>query len=401
MNQPMGVPPTHDALTDLFARLARENLSWDYLLTGKEYNVFKDYRDTNDSSSYYKGDTEFFRPVASELPPLEPVPLTGEYSTLNDGNLAPATPIRFSSNDQRIAGALTTWRFASRYNTTNVNKNRMRAAAVFRIFLCDPMIPVIPPPPDRKGDALPNAFSDFERLHPKMKENKRGDEFTVTDDRRHGADKLCAACHYKLDPMGRTFLNVGLAMNPEPARGILTFTRGSGELVKRYVTGLGELGQEITKQPEYASCQVEWFWQEFIGKDVILTEKRREELTHQFDQVGRRTNDFIRVLVTSPEFRNPPVKSDTIAFDQVAPLLSRCDSCHAAQGYPPPFSGGRISQETLAKMAFRLSLDEANPHKMPLDWRDWDQKDIDLIKRWLRQGATGPTGTPLIKEGKK
>ena len=52
--------------------------------------------------------------------------------------------VSFAENDLRLAGALTTPLFFSRYATTGINKNRRRAAAIFRIFLCDKMTAAIP-----------------------------------------------------------------------------------------------------------------------------------------------------------------------------------------------------------------------------------------------------------------
>src|SRR5690606_31745414 len=136
--------------TDLFARMTRDNLSWDYLLTGKEYLVSSNKNFSRDITDF-----DFFRIVRPNLPKNPEFTRDEPIQTV---------PIQFAADDQHVAGVLTTPRFISRYNTTNTNKNRRRAAAVFRTFLCDPMFPIIPPPPDKKASVLEEAFSDGDHI---------------------------------------------------------------------------------------------------------------------------------------------------------------------------------------------------------------------------------------------
>ena len=323
-----------DALTDLFGRLVRDNLSWDTLLTGKRYTAHRFGRD--DASD----DFAFLSVVKPEMP------LPSE----NDDDSSFTASAEFDANDPRVAGALTTARFVNRYATTNVNKNRRRAAAVFRIFLCDPMFPVIPPPPDRKGAALAQAFADqvHESVpavdgHAHVTEKQLLDAFTINDEQRHGSDKRCVACHYKLDPMGKTFQAFGVALGPSPTPGGLRFAGIGGRAVNERLRGIGDLGTKLVRQPEYVRCQVNWFWKQFIGADVSLTPERLEDLSAKFEAVGRRTNDFVKVLVTSPEFRERPQADDRVTFARISPYLQRCDSCHAATNDLPMFLGWQYS----------------------------------------------------------
>jgi len=371
-----------DSISDLFYRISSQNLSWDYLLTGKDYNLypknaFFDFGDINDF--------DFFRTVKPDLP-------ENPSDFFLETTLADPMGVHFAADDLTVSGVLTTPRFLSRYNTTNVNKNRRRAAAVFRIFMCDPMFPIIPPPPDKKTADLPNAFDD---IHggATVTEQQLTAAMQVSSDARHGADPNCAACHVKLDPMGRTFQNIGVALNPEPARGALHFTKSDGTIFDQGLSGIGELGGQVAKQSEYLNCQIKWFWKEFIGVDVALSTDRENQLVEQFNKLSRKTNDFIKFLVSQPEFTKEPAKIQIISFDRVRPLLQRCDSCHSGGVDVPAFAGGVIDKTTLLKMRHRVNLPDSDHHRMPRDWARWDPKDLDAVKQWIEQGAVSPSGS--------
>jgi hypothetical protein len=95
------------------------------------------------------------------------------------------------------------------------------------------------------------------------------------------------------------------------------------------------------------------------------------------------------VLLTAPEFRQAPVKSDKISLERVAPLLQHCDACHTAvQNGLPAFASGKIDRQIFAKMKWRLNLPESSDERMPLDWRNWNAADLDLVKAWVNQGAS-------------
>ncbi len=364
-----------DALLDLFSRIARDNLSWDTLLTGKDY----------------------FAGALTDLRTFEPLMSSLSDETLLDPG-KPPVPVSFAADDPRIAGALTTARFLSRYNTTNVNKNRRRAAAVFRIFYCDPMSPVVPPPKDKKAAVLAQAFGTVD--HGTVTEKELQDGMSISDAARHGGQPQCATCHYKLDPMGKTFQNFGLTLNTELAPGALVFARPGGQKVNVTVKGIGELGAAIAKTPEYSACQVEWFWSQLIGQDVFLLPSRKSELTADFDRLGHRANDFIRLLVKAPEFREKPRKIEMLTQLHVSPLLKRCDSCHNAMGTIPEFAAiptQLIDPELLERMRERMNLADDDKRKMPRDWTRWNPRDLELLKRWLNEGAADANGKGQIK----
>jgi Protein of unknown function (DUF1588) len=389
----------NDALVDLFARLASENLSWDQLLTAKTYNLFP-------RPSFFGGssvsDFGFFGLFGAQVPYDDSGAIGSDYETRPTPEASKPFTLTFDADDARIAGALTTSRFNGRYNTTGINKNRRRAAAVFRTFLCDPMVPAISSSGDRTHDFHDVAFAE----NYEVTENQIRSGVLASAEARHGSDAQCAACHYKLDPMGKTFQSMGVALHPEPSPGALIFkSTKTGKLVDVPVRGLGDLGKAIVQQEDYVDCQVSWFWTEFIGKDVRLTSQRKAELAQEFNRVGRKTNDFVSYLVSQPEFREKPSDaSEFVTFDQVQPLLKRCDSCHAHMPDVPSFAKLPISvngnqQEHvswIADMTDRVNRPEGARGRMPKDADQWKSSDLDLIKKWLAQGARDENGQPTI-----
>ena len=108
-----------------------------------------------------------------------------------------------------------------------------------------------------------------------------------------------------------------------------------------------------------------------------------------FNSVGRRTNDFVRYLVSEPEFRTAPPSLEQLQLKQVAPFLQQCDQCHMGEGYIPTFAEGKIPAKTLAEMRRRINAPDNDKDKMPKNWRQWDEAELNLVKRWLDQGAMG------------
>lgn len=390
-----------DSVRDIVMRIASKNLSWDTLLTTKEYTVFprSEYDFVAGAS-----DIGFFQRLS---------PQAGSDSR-GGGAVSPdylkvtaaQAPISlsFQQDDLRVSGVLTTSRFANRYTTTGINKNRKRAAAVFRTFLCDPMIPAIASSGDRTHEFIDATFAEKFVVT----ENEIRNGALVSAEARHGSDAQCMSCHYKLDPLGKVFQNTGVVLGSKPSPGALIFKRSSdGTLVDVPVRGIGELGTAITKQPEYVDCQVQWFWREFIGQDVPLPSQKKQQWVQKFESVGRRTNDFISALVRADEFRNPPVKSQFVTFDRVQPLLKRCDNCHSKQDdiptmakLPIGLSGAADEHATwIAEMSERMNRPDGARGKMPKDPGVWAQEDIELVKTWLAQGARDENGNPTVPTG--
>lgn len=391
-----------NSLNFLFNEIARKNLSWDELLTGKTYRLFYTQKDI-----LMFTDWGFMAGVLPNLPSYNgvfdkdaPTPLITNTPVIRD--------VKFNDQDPRIAGAITTNRFFSRYTNTGINKNRRRAAAIFRIFLCDSMSAAV-----SSSEGMEEQILDLMFPHgPETTENNLR-KALVSAESLHGTQPDCMACHYKLDPMGKTLLTSQSALSPKASPGRLTYKKANGMLVDVPVKGIGELGRAITQQEEYKSCQVQHFWKWFMG-DRTLSAAKKEELIAKFDQVGRRTNDFIKIIIQQPEFFSPRIPFTEMQSQarMVKGFLKKCQDCHKDQFYEDspdfkfpdftqwPIGGSRSSMKSwIEKIARNMDLghDGENP-RMPSTTASWrsSYKEVQLMKKWISQGAPDENGSALL-----
>lgn len=392
-----GARQEKNSLNHLFKKIAEQNLSWDKLLTGKEYKLFL---------HSYESKTDFG--FLGAVLPFSDFPLV-KSGVLNDaindplrteldmnGNSIAGEYTRthsFSQNDERIAGALTTERFFSRYVNTAVNKNRKRAAAVFRIFLCDDMEAAITDSSDRTDYILDFVFPNTSGM-------SRSDVSSISlEESAHGQRPDCMACHYKLDPMGKNFGGSGIALSPRSFKGALTYRSKDGEMINIPTNGLGDLGRELSQQKDYKACQTKHFWNWFIGEDRYLEPEVHQELISAYENVNGRVNDFINYLVNREEFYNIQSLSPEarLAF-KVKGTLQNCNSCHSKEGLPS-FTQWPIQNEEgdmkywVGKISKSLGLD-GGERTMPPKSHVWhpNEEDIEQINEWIRIGAPNEQG---------
>jgi hypothetical protein len=356
---------TQNSLNELFRRITARNLTWDTLLLGKRYSVFK----RNSPVFSPRSDSDYYSAVHSF--PTDKFP----------------QDLAFAGDDPRVAGALTTGRFIGRYGNTAVNKNRRRAAAIFRIFLCDDMKAVVVSEKDGQDGILDRVFPD-------QPEGMPGP--SVRGDQRHGADAACFKCHYKLDPMGRTFQSTGLNLSPFASPGALVYTTDAGRKVDLPGRGIGEVAQAITEQPEYVQCQVRRFWNWFIGDDIDISSSTMAELESKFNEVHRQPNDFIAYLMTRSEFGAVSGIADPRQqlITDVKRILQHCNGCHSGRKVPNFTNwpiGGSDSQHLiwLDKIRVQLGMDGWSPRKMPTSDSVWQPSSDELtkIRTWLDAGG--------------
>ena len=373
-----------NALNHLFRGLARENMAWDTLLKGKSYSLYP----KTEFDFSIQSDFAFMKALSPELPGVgqDEAPRMGPF---------PAVDVSYAADDARVAGALSTARFFARYTTTALNKNRRRAAAVFNVFLCDAMSAAVPPPADEADDVLDRAFPDTSQISSDDERiiRERGD--------RHGSDAACAQCHYKLDPMGQAFASSAFSLSEWPSAGRLTFKdKRTNQFVDVPGRGLGEVAQAIAMQPAYVDCQVSRFWNWYIGEDRPLPEAKRAELARAFESVGRRTNDFVKVLVTQPEFRNLDLRSPPqVRADEVKRILKNCSDCHA-DSLPSftewPIGGSAEAMRGwLGRIGRSLDLDnDGRSRAMPPSYSPWQPSEMELkfLKDWMKDGAPAENG---------
>jgi len=361
--------------------VVQNDLSWDLLFVGKKtpFNL------------YNEGD--FF----SGLLPEEAGRGRSDDSSVKDLKDYVQSLDQEKKIDQGVSGLITTSDFFERYPTTKLNKNRKRAAALFRTLLCDDMNPVF----------LPSAEEDQSLLNESLGLNQEAPQ--MSDHARHGNQKDCNACHFKLDPAGETFRGTGSRLNSEEVPGALALKDKDGNLVHVDVRSLPELIQAMVKRPEYVSCQVRHFWDWTIGSNVPLSAQAEKELTQKFEEVGHRPKEFLKYMIARPEFAHPPLlrESEEIRFANVKPILDRCTKCHDNEFYIPSFNQLPIGfagdqkehQEWIGKIVKMLDLNgDGTQAKMPPQRANWKltAEQREALRAWIKYGAADDKGVATV-----
>jgi hypothetical protein len=375
----------------------KNNLSWDQLLLGKSYSFTK--------STVFEfppaRELDFFR---VSLDDQNVNPSYEDYLLPADNSIV--YTIDFPADDQRVAGAITTPRFFARYVNTALNKNRRRAAAVFRIFLCDAMAPSVPAL-DENGEK-----QDFETIFPDHKALTEDQIRSNLSNDIHGDLPDCKACHYKLDPLGQVFGLSAATLSPMASPGALRFKGTYGRAADVPLRGVGDLGVQLTRQPEYLQCQVRHFWDWYVGKDIPVSRKRQEALNQKFEELGRKPHEFITYLLNVPEYRQKPVAltEDQVLARRAVRVLKNCNACHFVQDEDDdmkkwdmtdlPYGTNTIERvRALRKIKKELDIahDGANRKMPPKDslWK-LGTDDFNLLKKWIRHGAPDFSGTPQV-----
>ncbi len=393
----------HSILTDLFD----SNKSWDSLLVTKNYKFFfpdSEYSDEYidpraiDDIGFYSYNYGYGDANRQEL--LE------YLSKVDDGNLAAGKDIPRKNTEglENLAGIITTNRFFTRYPTTRINKNRKRAAAVFRMFLCDSMTPAL----------LPSNKENMELLDLALGQSNNDNFQTMTEEQRHGQDPQCESCHHKLDPMARTFIGSGVVPNRKTTPGELVYyeenEKGQKKQIRVPVSGLGELGKVITEQPTYSQCQVTHFWNWFIGENIPLSYTQKISLSKKFDELERKPNDFIDFLLNSNDFKFPKkIDLNDIRYSHVQSIFKRCDSCHKSTVTAPTLSSGypfavdpTYNKFSLGQIIWASDLrEETSNDFMPPRNAGWKLEGFerDLLKAWVKTGAKDDNGNATISTG--
>ncbi|MBO9668581.1 MAG: DUF1588 domain-containing protein, partial [Bdellovibrio sp.] len=377
----------YSAAENLVRAMTQNNLSWDQLLLAKSYKV-PTYSNAKTELSFYDGITGQTTDVSYTLDDIY-APISEKPTYVN---------VSTSQDDPRIAGIITTERFFSRYTTTALNKNRRRAAAIFRIFMCDPMSAAIP------------EVHDTSRLKDLIfPTNGQSTESQIREslDSKHGTQADCMKCHYKLDPLGTTLRASSVALHERSSSGRLVFRRANGEIINKAARGIGDIAKLITEQPEYANCQVDHFWNWFIGKDVTRTPEINQELVKKFNDLGRKTNDFVAYLVSRPEFRIRKTNSPTAMVTSSArAFLQRCDACHSSQEPSlPAFAKWPIgdgsqndSRYWMKQISQQLDLDHLGDNRTmpPEDGFRPSKAELKNLKLWIEMGAPNERGEKLV-----
>ncbi len=287
-----------------------------------------------------------------------------------------------------VAGLFSSQKFLTRYWNSPINGNRKRAAAVFKIMLCDPMNPAL------------------ERLSAKAREQALAQgvpESTVTNrtieeihKNRHGNQKDCAQCHNRLDPLARTLRPLELGISKFASKGRLRFYDAVNQPVDFPANGFHDLITQITKQQKYNDCQMNWLFNWIVGKDVNIHPARFSELLETFEKDGRRMKETIASLLLSPEFQGREIKFETPpSFEKARVVLNNCYDCHSNFLK----SHGAQLKLTLSKISNKLDLpNDGRDRKMPPSYHYWEptQQEVLTVKAWISEGAPLVAGKNLL-----
>ena len=279
--------------------------------------------------------------------------------------------------EESLAGVITTERFFSRYWTNSGNGSRKRAAAIYRIFLCDPMEVVVP------------SVSDAENtLNEIMFPRKVGSGKTSFD--QHGKESQCWTCHRKLEPIARIFDGSEVRVS--------TFSRTShlalGPVDNQRdipIKGFRGLGTALKSADEYLTCQAQlltrWFW----GEDEKISESRLQELKVAFDMVGRKPRDFVRFLVQQPEFTkfsaSPQLPPTPV---EISAIFQNCDQCHSNLMLTrvPRYAQSAPNDIPVWERFVRITdlLNDGKKAQMPPASSSWQLRTQDRqnLLRWFR-----------------
>ena len=287
-----------------------------------------------------------------------------------------------------VSGIFSSNRFMLRYWNSPQNENKKRAAAYFRIMLCDAMSPALERESQKEKEVrIAMGISDDDVI---------SDEIEKVHKNRHADQKDCAVCHTRLDPVGRTMRPLEIGISAEPFKGNLHFYNSMGEMTNIPVSHLHDLIEKTTKQPKYLDCQVNWLIETYAGKDLNLPPLRFNEILSNVEKKKRRVKTVIEDLLMTPELRGVVSKIDEpeslVASKKV---LSNCTECHTNffRGRPEQIKG------RLARAAVCLDLpNDGKKRAMPPSSHYWEPTaaEIGTLKAWIQGGAPLAEGHRLF-----
>lgn len=287
-----------------------------------------------------------------------------------------------------IAGLFSTKRFLERYWNSPANGNRKRAAAIFKIMLCDEMAPALERDQQQgREEALALGVSEAQTTVRSLEEIHRT---------RHANQKDCRQCHMRLDPMARTMrpLELGVAAFPSP--GNLKFYNSFDDIQDIPVKNFSDLIRKATQQQKYLDCQLNWLVTWIMGRDVNIHPVRFETLIEDFEKSGRNIKSSIENLLLSPEFQGIPSQfEEPPSLNKSKVVLEECEFCH---GSFLKTRGDKLKLN-LAKIAVVLDLtNDGRNRTMPPKSHWWrpTSEEVQDVKTWIQEGAPLIKGKPPI-----
>lgn len=287
-----------------------------------------------------------------------------------------------------IAGMFSSQRFLTRYWNSPLNANRKRAAAYFRVMLCDAMSPALERETQKEKELrIALGISDEKLTEEELKKIHLN---------RHGNQKDCAVCHNRLDPIGRSMRGMENGISGVPFKANLRYLDPNGKLTDIPVDNFSKLITKTTEQSKYLDCQVNWMIETYLGKDLGLQPQRFAEIVAIVEKKKRRVKDIVTELMMLPEFRGLNQKIvEPAALVSAKAALSNCTECHRS------FFSLRPEQlkARMSRIAVCLDLPgEGQERAMPPSDHWWhpSQGEVLAVRDWIRQGAPISHDTKLF-----
>lgn len=309
-----------------------------------------------------------------------------------------------------------------RYKKTIYSK----AAAFFRIYLCDDMSPVILPGKNSKSQEVFKLIhlatqneSDVQISTPLTTQSLPPPPPPLTTSNSH-VQPACSGCHNKLDPMELVFnkkLKAKSTTNNSPIPFEFVYEDYTGKDIKLTISNIEQLPERLQQEPQYIRCQSEKFWNWYIGTDVPISPKQRDDLERVYKSNQSQPVEIIRYLTSLKSFYSDSFLTEPKQFNNVRPILQKCHSCHKSDQIIPsllviPFNLDKSSMaekmsdhiEILESVIKQTNLlNDQRGIKMPPQSAGWSLspgEKITLIK-WINDGAKDDYGNDSITTAQK
>lgn len=250
--------------------------------------------------------------------------LTADH-TMADEMLADIWPIEYPeggegweesryTDDRPAAGVLATNGLWWRYTTSTFNNNRTRAAAIFRLFLCEDFL------------ARPVSFSASGAL-----------SSGSTSEEAIRTEPYCIACHVSIDPVASLFF--GFSWQSQYSAVEMSTYHAEREPIGPTtlgvesawfgdpVYGLVDLGNHIAADPRFHRCAAETMAAALWRREVGMADfDRVEAFRDAYEADGLRMKALLRAITDDPVYRAgalaPDAPAEVVAREFPVRLLS-------------------------------------------------------------------------------
>ncbi len=234
--------------------------------------------------------------------------VTADYTMANE-MLADIWPIAYPdgatgwqeshyTDDRPAAGVLTTNGLWWRYTTNRFNNNRTRAAAIFRLFLCEDFL------------ARPVSFSASGGL-----------SSGTTSEEALRTEPYCVACHVSIEPVASMFFGFWW-QSQYSAIEMSTYHAEREQLGPATlgvepawfgdpVYGLVNLGEHIATDPRFHRCAAETMASSMWRREVELADfDRVETFRDAYEADGYSMKTMLRAITDDPVYRADALTAD-------------------------------------------------------------------------------------------